>query len=379
MASRFTPLAGSSRTGTAGLSPSVLPRAAPDPDLPGFASLGNRAGPWVSGYLASGTRSVALVSTRLTLRDRFGNLGVRLGARRNRHRVTAGLYAVGAPNPASPVLVTSNYKLTFDSLRKELAGIDAWILVLDTRGVNVWCAAGKGTFGTSELVAKVSGTRLGEVVEHRELILPQLGAPGVAAREVRLRTGFRVLWGPVLAADIRAYLSAGKRKTAGMSVVRFGLRDRLTLAPIELVHSWPVALAALALGLLLAAPWGAGWMDQALAATVLLEGALLLATLGFPALLFVLPFRAFAPKGAVLGAVWGCIASLALGLPWGLGTGLTLVSTAGTAWIGLNFTGSTTYTSPTGALLEVERSLWPCIATLALGLGISVLSRIIGF
>ncbi|MEI6386549.1 MAG: mercury methylation corrinoid protein HgcA [Spirochaetota bacterium] len=389
MASRFTPLSGSSRTGSPGLLPGAPPRTAADPDLPGFAPLGDRAGPWVtgylaagylaSGYLASGKRSVPLVSTRLALRDRLGNLGVRLGARRNRHRVAAGLYALGRADPASPVLVTSNYKLTFDSLRKELSGIDAWILVLDTRGVNVWCAAGKGSFGTAELISKVSGTRLGDVVEHRELILPQLGAPGVAAREVRLRTGFRVLWGPVLAADIRAYLAAGKRKTPRMSVVRFALRDRLVLAPIELVHSWPVALAALALGLLAGAPWGPGWMDRALASTVFLEVALLLATLGFPALLFVLPFRGFAPKGAVLGAAWGCVASLSLGLPLGLGAGLTLISIAGTAWIGLNFTGSTTFTSPTGALLEVERSLWPCIATLALGLGLSVLSRITGF
>ena len=49
------------------------------------------------------------------------------------------------------MLVTANYKLSFDSLRFALATIDAWLLVTDTRGINVWCAAGKGTFSASEV------------------------------------------------------------------------------------------------------------------------------------------------------------------------------------------------------------------------------------
>ena len=85
---------------------------------------------------------------------------------------------MGSPSPDSPVLVSANYKLSFDVLRRSLAGIDAWILVLDTKGINVWCAAGKGTFGTEELLRRIAAVRLGEVVSHRRLVLPQLGAPG---------------------------------------------------------------------------------------------------------------------------------------------------------------------------------------------------------
>ena len=91
-----------------------------------------------------------------------------------------GLYALGAPAPDSPVFVSANYTLSFDALRSALRGIDGYLLVLDTKGINVWCAAGKGTFGTDELVARIEATRLAEVVRHRRLILPQLGAPGVA-------------------------------------------------------------------------------------------------------------------------------------------------------------------------------------------------------
>src|SRR3972149_4169926 len=74
------------------------------------------------------------------------------GIGRDRCRVAPGLYALGAPGGDSPVLVTANYKLTFDVLRRDAAGLDAWILVLDTRGINVWCAAGEGTFGTEEAI-----------------------------------------------------------------------------------------------------------------------------------------------------------------------------------------------------------------------------------
>src|SRR3990170_3965571 len=99
-----------------------------------------------------------------------------------------GLYGLGNPTPDSPAFITANYTLSFDALRSALAGRDGYILVLDTEGINVWCAAGKGTFGTDELVGRVESTGLGVVVRHRRLILPQLGAPGVAAHEVARRS-----------------------------------------------------------------------------------------------------------------------------------------------------------------------------------------------
>jgi hypothetical protein len=46
-------------------------------------------------------------------------------------------------------------------LRRELAGQDVWILVLDTRGVNVWCASAHKTFGTAELLQRIETSALG--------------------------------------------------------------------------------------------------------------------------------------------------------------------------------------------------------------------------
>ena len=93
------------------------------------------------------------------------------------HRRDPGLYLIGDPTPDSPVIVTANYTLSVDAVRAALAGIDCYLLVLDTKGINVWCAAGKGTFGTAELVRRIARTGLSEIVRHRTLILPQSWGP----------------------------------------------------------------------------------------------------------------------------------------------------------------------------------------------------------
>jgi CO dehydrogenase/acetyl-CoA synthase gamma subunit (corrinoid Fe-S protein) len=123
----------------------------------------------------------------------------RLSAFRNNYIVEPGMYAVGAPDKSSDVLVSANYKLSFDALRQVLKGLNAWVLVLDTKGINVWCAAGKGTFGTDELVQRISVTKLNRIVDHRRIIVPQLGAPGISGHEVKKASGFKVCYGPVRA------------------------------------------------------------------------------------------------------------------------------------------------------------------------------------
>ena len=138
------------------------------------------------------------------------------------YSVNPGLYAVGTPDKASPVLVTANYKMTFDVLRKELSGLDVWILVLDTKGINVWCAAGKGTFGTKELVHRIRVVSLEKIVNHKRLILPQLGATGVAAHKVKEETGFNVHYGPVRASDLKRFISDGYRADKEIRRVTFG-------------------------------------------------------------------------------------------------------------------------------------------------------------
>ena len=342
--------------------------------------------PWIDGAVRVNGGVVPRISTRLTRRDAWGAVKVRWNIGRGSYAVLPGLYAVGAPSPDSPVLVSANYKLSFDTLRGSLAGMDAWILVLDTKGINVWCAAGKGTFGTEELLRRIEAVRLGEVVSHRGLVLPQLGAPGVSAPQVK-KAGWTVIYGPVRAQDIPAWFAAGRRKTDEMRAVRFRLADRMAVAPVELVQAWPILLAAVAGSLLLALPFTSGFGARLTGALVPLLGGVLAAVFAFPALLPWLPFRAFALKGAVLGLVWGTASSLAAGAFAGAtgatgataarGAGLTLVIMSLSAFITMNFTGSSTFTSQTGAALEVRRGLVPMGASLLLGVGLTAASRLL--
>jgi hypothetical protein len=285
---------------------------------------------------------------------------VRWAIGRGRYRVNPGLYKIGDPDPQSPVLVTANYKLTFDILRSELEGVDAWILVLDTNGVNVWCAAGKGTFGTEELVSRVQATDLASVVSHRRLIVPQLGATGVAAHEVRQTCGFKVVYGPVRARDIKTFLGAGERMTEDMRRVTFTLSERLALVGAELgpVLKWLILLGLVALLL-----DGAGSLLDRLG-NATLRGAPIIAgfltgTVLVPILLPWIPGRAFSLKGAISGViVVGLTIMLIPSVHSALGkVQVLLLGTAAASFFAMQFTGSTTFTSPSGVEWEMRRAL----------------------
>ena len=275
---------------------------------------------------------------------------------------------MGEPTADSPVLVSANYKMSFDRLRSQLEGLDAWILVLQTQGVNVWCAAGKGTFGTEEIVGRIEAVRLAEVVSHQTLVVPQLGAPGVAAHEVRQRSGFRVVYGPVRAEDLPAFLAAGMKATPDMRKVRFSLSERLAVVPVELVRLAKYVLLA-AVCLFALAGLGPDGYSLARAAHVGTFSAILLSAtcLGSlvltPPLLPWLPGRAFSLKGMWLGLVF-LLAAGGYGWfrPGAFDNGLTLAAwclaiPAVASFLAMGFTGSTTYTSLSGVRREMRTAV----------------------
>jgi hypothetical protein len=315
----------------------------------------------------------------LTWRDTLKRWSLRWGIGRNDSIVTPGLYRSGDPTPASPVLVTCNYRMTVDLLRRDLAGVDAWVLVLETYGVNVWCAAGKSTFGTDELVRRIFSSHLADFVEHETLVLPQLGAVGIAAHKVRAATGYRVVWGPVRSADLRAFLGDKLTATSEMRAVTFTFAERMALAPVEFVGTlrWAwVVLALMALAVL-GASIGA-WSFVPLAALMALFPSIALFALGVlaggvlvPALLPWLPGRAFSVKGAVAGAALALLALAALPRmigalsPW-MWAAVLLGVSAIASYVGVNFTGSTPYTSPSGVERELRRAIpWQAVAGVA--------------
>ncbi len=303
-----------------------------------------------------------------------------------RYRVDPGLYAVGQPTPDSPVLVSANYKMSFDWLRSQLTGLDTWVLVLDTRGVSVWCAAGKGTFGTDEIVGRVRANRLEEVVSHRTLVVPQLGAPGVAAHQVKNRCGFRVVYGPVRASDLPAFLAGGMKATPEMRKVSFPLLDRLALVPVELVRWAKYALVAMLAFILLSGLGRDGYSWQRVVSDGVIAGFLMLATcaasivLG-PALLPWLPGRALSLKGACLGTLFAIGLMVADWLdPALLGNRPTalawaLLFPALASFLTLSFVGSTTYTSLSGVRREMWLSLPLQALAAAAGMALWVVGR----
>ncbi len=282
-----------------------------------------------------------------------------------RYLVRPGLYAVGNPTAESSVFVSANYKMSFDRLRSALDGIDGWILVLDTKGINVWCAAGKGTFGTDELVHRIDDTDLGSVVSHKRLIVPQLGAPGVAAHEVKRRSGFRVVYGPVRASDIRPFLQAAMKATPEMRRVEFPLPDRLATAPVELVMSAKWVLIIMLTFLLLAGLGSDGYSwarvaGEGVLSAALFAGTFVAGTILLPALLPWLPGRALSLKGAWIGAALLLVLAALLGLFQTVPTGWLNVAAwcilipLTTSVAAMSFTGVTTYTSLSGVRREMK-------------------------
>jgi NAD-dependent dihydropyrimidine dehydrogenase PreA subunit len=110
-----------------------------------------------------------------------------------------------------------------------LEGLDYWLLVVNSQGINVWCAACGDLMTEHQVISGVKACGLAEKVKHRRLILPALSAPGVDAKRVTEETGFRVHFGPVRAGDLPGYLGASLKKSPEMMRVDFGLKHRLDM------------------------------------------------------------------------------------------------------------------------------------------------------
>lgn len=330
--------------------------------------------------------SIRTAGTELTPADRLGALRMRFNMGRMAYRVATGLYQVGEPSPDSPVLVTSNYKLTFDRVRSRLAGMDVWLLVVDTKGINVWCAAGKGTFGTMAVAQAIIESGLAQVVSHRTVVLPQLGAPGVAAHDVKAFTGFRVVYGPVRADDIPAFLSAGMKATEAMRAVTFDLTDRLTLTGVELSAGWNLRNVSVLAAVVAVSGFGIwGFSTDALvarggAAVIAAYSGLLAGALIMPALLPWLPFRSFSAKGALVGGVVAAglyaLISPAVGVIAALGACSAAVAIA--SYVAMNFTGASPITSLSGVEVEMRQALPWQVGGAGLALVLWIASAFIG-
>lgn len=331
-----------------------------------------------------GSSNVPRVSTQLNFIDLIGSARVRLGIERKKYKVDPGLYAVGIPGLTSDVFVTANYKLSFDHLRKSLSGINGWILVLDTQGVNVWCAAGKGIFSTTELVSKIKETELDKIVSHRRIILPQLSATGVAAHKIKEQTGFNVHYGPVRADDIKKFLEDGYRADPAMRRVTFNFKDRLKLIPNDFFQAKWYLLGALAVVMSISCinEGVSSFKDFLNVSTNSIFNILLAYFSGIvitPALLPYFPARFFSVKGFLAGAIMFILLfilnltgdNILEVISW------FLLITALSSFIAMNFTGSSTYTSLSGVKKEMKVSIPVQIGLAFVGIALQITEKLI--
>jgi hypothetical protein len=340
--------------------------------------------PFVKGKVMAGAIPIPLVATEWSRRDRLETLKVRWSLGRMSYRVEPGIYAVGSPGRDSHVFVSANYKLSFDHLRQALGGLDAWILVIDTKGINVWCAAGKKNFSTKEVVKRIRIHHLDDIVDHHRIILPQLSATGVSAHEVKKMTGFTVTYGPVRASDIKTFMNAGMKATEEMRTVTFPLKERLKLIPVDIFYGKYYLLAVPAIFFILSGLSAKGYsaglaLDQGWRTVLDLYAGYLAGCALTPALLPWIPFRRFAVKGIAVGIALSILLFL-LGM-----TGTNRVESVSwflmipalSSFMAMNFTGSSTFTSLSGVQKEMKVMLPVQVVLAGLGLIIWIVSLFI--
>jgi len=266
------------------------------------------------------------------------------------HATRPGLYPIGEPGPGAPVLCTGNFTLTVRRMKEALAGHDAWLLVANSRGINVWCAAGGGHLTHHDVIAALRASRVAERVDHRTIVLPQLAATGVERAPIQNATGWKPVWGPARLEDLPGFLERGLKVHKRERAMTFPGWERL-----EMAMMWAVPMAVIAALVL--------WLAAGAVAAAAAVAAIATTVVGlFGALPWVrvtgrlrwLTHAAFTAGGLAVGA-----AVLAAAGHTGAGAlgGLTIATVAAGAMLTLDLAGTTPWYPSSFATAENQFDL----------------------
>jgi acetyl-CoA decarbonylase/synthase complex subunit gamma len=124
---------------------------------------------------------------------------------------TPGIYEIGGPNENSPVLITTNFSLTYFIVSGEIENskVPSWLLVMDTEGLSVMTSWAAGKFVADAIGPFVKKTGIADKVKHHKLVIPGYAAAEAGGLEEEL-PGWQILVGPRDGAHIPAYLKTWK-------------------------------------------------------------------------------------------------------------------------------------------------------------------------
>ena len=122
-----------------------------------------------------------------------------------------GIYPIGNPVENSPVLVTTNFSLTYFIVSGEVESsrVASWLLVMDTEGLSVLTAWAAGKFVGDAIGAFIKKSGITEKVKHRKVVIPGAVAAISGDLEEELGSGWEVKIGPREAAHLPAFLKVG--------------------------------------------------------------------------------------------------------------------------------------------------------------------------
>lgn len=297
---------------------------------------------------------IPIINSKWFKKDYLGMAEVRLGINRFNYKIPTGIYAIGTPTEKSPLIVSCNYKLTFDLLRRDLEGLNTWILILDTKGINVWCAAGKGTFSTKELLYQLNKYKIKTNFKCGKIIVPQLGAVSMEPHLIRRHLGIEIIYGPVRSSDLKEFIENNYKASNEMRKVKFFLKDRLALIPLEIVNSFKYYFVGLILLILFNFIIKS---DEIFVKSLIQSSWILIAngigTILFPILLPYLPFSYFSLNGLIISLPISLVLINKIIIPFN-SIVLLIFFNLLVMWESYLFTGCTTFTSLSGVQIETK-------------------------
>jgi len=122
-------------------------------------------------------------------------------------QVSPGLYEISNPQSESPLLVTTNFSLTYFSVAGEVegSGKPTWLLICDTEGMSVLTSWAAGKFDAEKIAKSVQQFNVPGKISHKKIVIPGLVA-GLSGELEEELPGWEIRVGPREAIDIPAYL-----------------------------------------------------------------------------------------------------------------------------------------------------------------------------